>query len=294
MQHIYRLMHRVNKHLYPVLILGEEGTEKEVLARSLHSLSARAQEPFVHVHCAALARTMAESELLGYTKGAFLGAAQSKPGLLRAAGRGTLFLDDVAELPESVQTKLFRVLQEGQFRHIGSTEHVTFEARVMAASASGLAERVRQGEFREDLYFRLNATQFQLPPLRERKRDIPILADFFLEQYGDKKESPWKFSRAALECLLANRWPGNIRELEETVREALRVARHPIVDATDLPAEMRGSPTSPASEAVEAGEFERLAILTVWKEAGGDKTVAAHLLGIAKSTLSQKLKSYGV
>jgi DNA-binding NtrC family response regulator len=297
MQRVYGWIQRLSRQTYPVLILGEEGTGKELVARSIHLSGPRAQEPFVHVDCARLARTMVESELIGYVKGAFIGASQASPGLLRAARSGTLFLSEVSALPTRVQARLFRILQEGELTPLGSTDPVPFLARVIAASTRDLEKAVRTGTFRADLFFRLNVAQFQIVPLRERKRDIPLLADFFVQTYGGAKTALPKFSHAAMECLLAYGWPGNVGELENCVRNMVATTRHPILDLPDLPESVRGPIAqvgTPVSKTVETTEFESLAMAAALREAHGDKAAAAHLLGISKAMLIQRMKLHGL
>lgn len=297
MQRVYGWIQRLSRQTYPVLILGEEGTGKELVARSIHLSGPRAQEPFVHVDCARLARTMVESELIGYVKGAFVGASQASPGLLRAARSGTLFLSEVSALPARVQAKLFRILQEGRLTPLGSTDPVPFLARVIAASTRDLEKAVRTGTFRADLFFRLNVAQFQIGPLRERKRDIPLLADFFLHKYGGAATALPKFSHAAMECLLAYGWPGNVGELENCVRSMMAATRQPILDLPDLPGPMRGPVAhvgTRVSKTVETTEFESLAMAAALREAHGDKAAAAHLLGISKTMLIKRMKLYGL
>ncbi|HUJ82189.1 MAG TPA: sigma-54 dependent transcriptional regulator, partial [Candidatus Acidoferrales bacterium] len=217
MNRVYRLVEKVSHHSYPVLVLGESGTGKELVARSIHYLGERRNKPFVPVDCSALVPTLIESELFGYVKGAFTGAVHSKQGLLESAGGGTLFLDEIGDLPIDLQAKLLRALQEHEVKPVGSTERVSISARIIAATHRDLESSVRAGTFRQDLFFRLNVVQIKLPPLRERKNDIPLLVNAFLEKFSDGHERARTIAEDAVARLLAYDWPGNVRELENAV-----------------------------------------------------------------------------
>src|ERR1700691_2562363 len=220
MQRVYRLIEKVAQHTYPVLILGESGTGKELVARSIHFSGPRRNKPFAPVDCSALVPTLIESELFGYVKGAFTGAVHSKPGLMESADGGTLFLDEIGDLPVDLQANLLRALQEKEIRPVGSTERVSISTRVIAATNRDLEAAVRDGLFRQDLYFRLNVVQIKLPPLRERKTDIPILVNAFLQKRNVESGRAYQFTEAAMSQLLAYDWPGNVRELENAVERA--------------------------------------------------------------------------
>jgi DNA-binding NtrC family response regulator len=295
MQRVYRLIEKVSAHNYPVLILGESGTGKELVARSIHFSGDRKNRPFVPVDCSALVPTLIESELFGYIKGAFTGATHSKQGLMEAAGNGTLFLDEIGDLPVDLQAKLLRALQEKEVKPVGSTERVPISTRVIAATNRDLDTAVRGGHFRQDLYFRLNVVQIKLPPLRERKTDIPLLVNAFLEKFSDSKGVPRTISEDAMVHLTAYDWPGNVRELENAIERAVALGSGPILHVGDLPTNLQyGSPEKlpQSGELVPLEEMERRAILRALREAGGDKLAAARLLGIGKTTLYRKLKQY--
>jgi DNA-binding NtrC family response regulator len=295
MQRVYRLIEKVSQHNYPVLILGESGTGKELVARSIHFSGQRRNRPFVPVDCSALVPTLIESELFGYIKGAFTGAMHSKQGLMEVAGNGTLFLDEIGDLPVDLQAKLLRALQEKEVRPVGSTERVSIEMRVIAATNRDLDTAVRQGQFRQDLFFRLNVVQIKLPPLRERKTDIPLLVNSFLEKFSDENGDARKISEDAMARLIAYDWPGNVRELENAIERAVALGSGPILHVGDLPTNLHqgSSERMPQNdELLPLDELERRAILRALREAGGDKLAAARLLGIGKTTLYRKLKLY--
>jgi two-component system response regulator HydG len=295
MQRVYRLIEKVSQHKYPVLILGESGTGKELVARSIHFSGPRRNEPFVPVDCSALVPTLIESELFGYVKGAFTGAMHSKTGLMESAANGTLFLDEIGELPVDLQAKLLRALQEKEVKPVGSTDRVSISTRVIAATNRDLESAVRQGQFRQDLFFRLNVVQIKIPPLRERKSDIPILVNAFLEKFADASSGVRAISEDAMARLLAYDWPGNVRELENAVERAVALGTGPILHVADLPSNLQyGScERMPQSdEVVPLDELERRAILRALRESSGDKLAAARLLGIGKTTLYRKLKQY--
>jgi two-component system response regulator HydG len=295
MQRVYRLIEKVSQHTYPVLILGESGTGKELVARSIHFSGLRRARPFVPVDCSALVPTLIEAELFGYVKGAFTGAQHSKQGLLEAAGDGTLFLDEIGDLPVDLQAKLLRALQEREIKPVGATERVAIRARVIAATNRDLEAAVRGGSFRQDLYFRLNVVQIKLPPLRERKSDIPVLANTFLEKFSDSKSSVRTISEDAMRRLMAYDWPGNVRELENAVERAVALGSGPILHVGDLPSNLQYAQPErfpDQGELVPLEELERRAIFNALRETSGDKLAAARMLGIGKTTLYRKLKQY--
>jgi len=295
MQRVYRLIEKVSQHNYPVLILGESGTGKELVARSIHFLGSRRDKPFVPVDCSTLVPTLIESELFGYVKGAFTGAMHSKMGLMEAADNGTLFLDEIGDLPVDMQAKLLRVLQEKEVKPVGSTERIPVSMRIIAATNRDLEGAVRQGQFRQDLFFRLNVVQIKLPPLRERKNDILLLVNHFLEKFAESHGKARTISEDAMARLTAYDWPGNVRELENAVERALALGSGPILHVGDLPSNLQYGPTErlPQNDVlVPLEELERRAIYRALRDAGGDKLAAARLLGIGKTTLYRKLKQY--
>ncbi len=295
MQRVYRLIERVSQHNYPVLILGESGTGKELVARSIHFSGPRKNKPIVPVDCSALVPTLIESELFGYVKGAFTGAMHNRQGLMEVANNGTLFLDEIGDLPVDLQAKIHRALQEKEIRPVGSTERVPLTGRIIAATNRDLDAAVRQGNFRQDLYFRLNVVQIKMPPLRDRKGDIPLLVNSFLEKFSGPDIEPQRVSEDAMIRLMAYDWPGNVRELENAVERAVALGSGPILHVGDLPSNLQhsnGERLLHSDELLPLEELERRAILRALREAGGNKLAAARLLGIGKTTLYRKLKLY--
>jgi two-component system response regulator HydG len=285
------------QHAHP----GRDRHWEELVARSIHESGPWRNKPFVPVDCGALVPTLIESELFGYVRGAFTGAVRSKLGLLETADEGTLFLDEVAELPVELQTRLLRAIQEKEFKPVGSTKRIPFSARIIAATNRNLQAAIQQGGFRKDLYFRLNVVSITLPPLRERKADIPLLAEQILRgfssaQRGDRGKTRFVLSSEALDRLLAYDWPGNVRELENCLERAVTLGSGPIIGTSDLPSNVQvppfiGSDGFPES-VIPLEEMERQAILRALAGAGGDKLLAARLLGIGKTTLYRKLRKY--
>lgn len=293
MQRVYRQIEKARRHEYPVLILGESGTGKELVARSIHFGGPRKNEPFVPVDCSALVPTLVESELFGHVKGAFTGADQAKRGLLEAARGGTVFLDEIGDMPVELQAKLLRVLQEQEIKPVGSTESHPINARFIAAT-----NRDPEAAIRQDLYFRLNVVQVKLPPLRERRKDIPLLVAAFLERLsGSTTEGTpaHSLSEEAMRQLMSYHWPGNVRELENAIRHALSLESGPVVGVADLPSRLHrpsGDPVTERRKLLPLRETERHAILSALRQTGGDKLAAARLLGIGKTTLYRRLKRY--
>ena len=295
MQRVYRLIERVSQHAYPVLILGESGTGKELVARSVHFSGVRRNKPFIPVDCSSLVPTLIEAELFGYVKGAFTGALHAKQGLMEIADGGTLFLDEIGDLPFDMQAKLLRALQEKEVRPVGSTDRIPLSARIIAATNRDLDVAVRQGTFRQDLFFRLNVVQIKIPPLRERKTDIPILVNSFLEKFSETNGKMRTISEDAIARMMAYDWPGNVRELENAIERAIALGSGPILHAGDLPTNLQygtGDRLPQNDELLPLDELERRAILRALREAGGDKLAAARMLGIGKTTLYRKLKQY--
>jgi DNA-binding NtrC family response regulator len=294
MQRLYSLVHQASNYAYPVLITGEKGTGKKLAAQTIHSLSQGKDKAFVVADFSALAPTLAESELFGYERGAFTGASQARWGLLAFAREGTVLLKEVGDLPYHVQTRFVQVLEAKEFKPIGSIHPLPFKARILATSSRDLQAEVKRGTFRQDLFLRLNATPINLAPLRDRKEDIPLLIDYFLERYGGTDQSKIKFSAAAIQHLCGHDWPGNVGELEEKVREAISACSGPIIDVSDV----KLTPESPddrrwvADVTTYLDERERQNILQALRDSQGDKSAAARLLGIAESALQKRLQYY--
>jgi two-component system response regulator HydG len=280
-----------------VLLLGESGTGKELLARAIHDSSPRASAPFVPVNCAALPESILEAELFGYEKGAFTGAVQRHDGRFLQAAGGTLFLDEIGEIPTHVQVKLLRVLQEGEVERLGGRT-TRVDLRLVAATNQDLRAAVREGRFREDLYYRLNVIAVPIPPLRDRREDIPLLAEHFLQLYAARNGRHLVgFSRAALDLLARYEWPGNVRELENTVERAVVLCRGTSIEVDDLPPDVRsgsGTLSDGRSLTFAVGtpleEIERRVIHATLAHVGGDKRVCAQLLGIATRTIYRRLE----
>ncbi|HEU5401473.1 MAG TPA: sigma-54 dependent transcriptional regulator [Terriglobales bacterium] len=303
MEKLYRIISKASHSTHPVLILGESGTGKELVARSIHFSGPFHDKPFIPVDCGSLVPTLVESELFGYVKGAFTGAIRSKDGLLAMAEGGTIFLDEIGELPVDLQAKLLRALQEKEIRPVGGTKSIPINVRILAATNRDLEQCVAQGSFRRDLYFRLNVLTLRIPPLRERKQDVPLLTGHFLERLARATGVQRNISDEALKLLLAYEWPGNIRELENCLERACALTSGPTVHVSDLPTTIQTWKTQTQPSVVmndDAGagvmtlaEIEKNAILQTIDQMNGDKLEAARLLGIGKTTLYRKLKEYG-
>lgn len=299
-QDVLRLIARLKDTRTPVLITGESGTGKELVARAIHYRGHYAKRPFVAVDCGSLVPTLIESELFGYEKGAFTGASKSKEGLFQAANGGTIFLDEIGELPLEMQARLLRVLQEKEVRPVGSNSKINVDVRVIAATNRDLETAYREGSFRKDLYFRLNVVTVHLPSLRERKSDIPILVHWFLNKYAPG--SSIHVTHAAMQDLLEYDWPGNIRELENCIERAVALGSQNSIDIYDLPPAIRrtneeepDSTSEPATmSASDLEALERETILRVFEQTKGDKTLTGRMLGISRATLYRKLKRYSI
>ncbi len=280
-----------------VVIRGESGSGKEVLARALHANSTRKLKPFVAVNCAALPAELLESELFGHAKGAFTGAVSARKGLFEAANEGTLLLDEIAEMPLALQAKLLRVLQDGELRRVGESQPVYVDVRVICATHQNLTEAVKARTFREDLYYRLKVFTLVVPPLRERREDIPALAKMFLFQEHHPTE---KFSWAALAALCDYRWPGNVRELANAVKHGVVLSQGNDVELRHLPDELQGlgEPTAPEpptdGDLVTLAETEKRYVLRVFEACNRQQQESARVLGIGRTTLWRKLRDYGV
>jgi DNA-binding NtrC family response regulator len=293
MQEVLRIVDRVAPTDSAVLILGESGTGKELVARAIHERSQRAARPFVPIHCGALPREVLESELFGHEKGAFTGAVGAKPGLVELADGGTLFLDEIGEMEPDSQVRLLRVLESGVFFRVGGTRPRRVDVRLVAATNRDLAEAMKQGEFRQDLYYRINTITIQLPPLRERREDVSILARHFVEThaaYGAKRLSP-----ETLAALEAYAWPGNVRELLHAIERAVILTKGEEIRPEDLPPEILGPPAQPPAPAGGSLEaIERQHIVGTLREVGGHRGKASTLLAIDPKTLYRKILAYGI
>ncbi|MEW5898476.1 MAG: sigma-54 dependent transcriptional regulator [Bacillota bacterium] len=299
-QEIKRLIEKVAKSNATVLITGESGTGKEVAALTIHQQSLRKDGPFVPVNCAALPEQLLESELFGHEKGAFTGAVTRKLGRFELADRGTIFLDEITEIPLSMQVKLLRVLQEKSFERVGGTETLCVDVRVIAATNRDIASAMQQGQFREDLYYRLNVFQIHMPPLRERKEDIPLLAQHFVEKFRPTYLVN-KISPAAMELLVRYHWPGNIRELQNVIERAAIICQGNEILPEHLPKELLASQKTTAGpvinfpdQGISLEEVEKELILKALEKTGGNQTKAAQLLGITRSALLYRSQKYGI
>ncbi len=281
-----------------VLIQGESGTGKEVLARYLHNLSHRSDGPFLSINCGALPENLLESELFGHVKGSFTGAVRDKQGLFAAARGGTFFLDEVGEMPPSLQIKLLRVLQEREVIPVGATETIPVDVRIVAATNRDVEEEVRRGNFRSDLFYRLNVIAMELPPLRDRRDDLVLLIDAFLQEMAtDRGDEPKALSADALDAVMVYDWPGNVRELQNALEHAVVLARGPMIEPTSLPSRITQRRKEPLvadrpSANPSLDVIERAYIMWVLQAEGGNKTRAAEVLGIDPSTLYRKLSRY--
>jgi DNA-binding NtrC family response regulator len=298
-QDVLRMVSRLKDSRTPVLVMGESGTGKELVARAIHFRGPLAPMPFVAVDCGSLVPTLMESELFGHEKGAFTGALKSKPGLFYAANGGTIFLDEIGELPLELQAKLLRVLQEKEVRPVGSNAKVAVNVRVVAATNRDLEAAYRAGTFRKDLYFRLNVVTIRLPSLREHRSDIPQLVHYFLDRYAPGESI--QVMPAAMKCFLQYDWPGNVRELENCIARAVALGDDHVIDIEDLPPTIRGeegsgliSSEGTALSTTALSELERITIQRVFEQAAGDKTLAGKMLGISRATLYRKLKRYNI
>lgn len=298
-QDVLRMISRLKDTRTPVLIAGESGTGKELVARAIHFRGSFASSPFVAVDCGSLVPTLIESELFGYEKGAFTGALKSKQGLFQSANGGTIFLDEIGELPPEMQAKLLRVLQEKEVRPVGSNQKVKVDVRIIAATNRDLENAYRSGTFRKDLYFRLNVVTVHLPALRDRRTDIPMLVHWFLDRYAPGKLV--QVTNSAMKCLMQYDWPGNVRELENCIERAMALGDRQLIDVGDLPpalasalpgGELAG--TAPAFTTTDLEDIEKATIQRVFEQVKGDKAMAGKMLGISRATLYRKLKRYNI
>jgi DNA-binding NtrC family response regulator len=298
MKEVFEMVQQVAPTPVTVLLQGESGTGKELVARAIHQLSPRNKRPLVTVHCAALSPTLLESELFGHEKGAFTGATERRVGRFEQAQGGTLFLDEIGEIDASIQIKLLRFLGERTFERVGSNKTLTADARLIAATNKNLEEQVKAGTFREDLYYRLCVVEIRLPALRERKGDIPLLAQNFLREFSREMGKDVKdFTADALETLINYPWPGNVRELRSALERAVVLCHGDRITVRDLPGTLRsGGAASPqrllAQDDLTVEEAEKQLIIRALKEAGGNRTAAAAKVGMSRRTLHRKLHSY--
>ncbi len=284
MVQVYRTIARVADTKSTVLLYGERGTGKELLARSIHFNSIRSQRPFVPVDCASLVENLLETELFGHVRGAFTGAVYAKKGLLEECDGGTLFLDEVSNLSLSMQTKLLRFLQEHEIKRVGGTESIRVDVRVIAACNQHLEPLVREGKFRDDLYDRLNVVSISLPPLRDRKEDIPLLVHHFLGKLSEELQKKIsQISPEALEILSQYSWPGNVRELEHTIERAVTLSTQPIILKEDLPPKILDAVKPVKLHSLK--DIERDYVLKILQQTNGNKKKASEILGIDRSTL---------
>ena len=298
MRELLAVVPRIAESSSTVLVEGESGTGKELVARAIHDLSPRREKPFVAVNCAALPDTLLESELFGYKAGAFTDATRDKPGRFAAAEGGTIFLDEIGDVSPAMQAKLLRVLQERTYEPLGSVESQAANVRVIAATNRDLKHRVAEGEFRQDLYYRVNVIRLPLPPLRDRRTDIPLLVDHFIAKFNAiEGKNVAGVSQRALLLIMRHDYPGNVRELENTVEHAFVLCPGGVIDVDHLPPELHRDDSSIAGErlgTVTLREMERLHITETLRRHGGNRDAAAKALGIHRATLFRKLKSLGI
>lgn len=303
MLQIFETIHKISDYDTSVLITGESGTGKELIAKAIHYHSTRSNKPFIAINCGAIPENLLESELFGYIKGAFTDAHQNKKGLFEEANGGTLLLDEIGELPSTLQVKLLRVLQEGEIRKLGDTKQIKLDVRIIAATAKDLAQEVRKENFREDLFYRLNVIQIDLPPLRERREDIPLLVNHFIKRYNEKHHLKVKnISSSALNLLLEHDWQGNIRELENAIERAVILSEGNRIEPSALPSDIRKSKTGEEEEA-SGDEYSIKKIHRIMEEqlirkaldkTKGNRTHAAKLLEISHPALLSKMKAFGI
>lgn len=298
MLEVYTLVARVSSGKSTVLLEGESGTGKELVAHAIHANSPRRGRPFVPVNCAALQDTLLESELFGHEKGAFTGAVVAKQGLFETADQGTLFLDEIGDIGQALQVKLLRVIQEQEVRHVGGTASIKVDVRIVAATNRDLAQMVKDGKFREDLFYRLNVVRIVLPPLRERREDIPMLAHHFLQKASSANDQPVRgFVPETMALLERYHWPGNVRELENVIERTVSLAPGPLIMPDDLPEAVRKAepaPTGGDESLLSLADVEKRHLARVLRETGGNKVRAAKILGIDRRTLYRMAERFGM
>jgi DNA-binding NtrC family response regulator len=289
MQNVFRMIRQAAPTDATVLIQGPSGTGKELVARAIHNLSQRSKGPFVAVEFAAISPNLLESEMFGHEKGAFTGALSRRIGRFEAADHGTIFLDEISEMPLELQVKLLRVLQEREFQRVGSNETVKADIRIVAATNRDLAAYVKEGKFREDLYYRLNVIDMRLPALKDRAGDVPLLVNRYLKEFGGRSVTP-----EAMRMLESYPWPGNVRELRNAVERMCVLSPTGDIDVGDIPSEMRRDTAKHFAMGGTLEETEKAKILAVLEEVGGNRTKAAEKLGISRRTIYRKLEEYGL
>ncbi len=297
MLEILQLIEQISSLRSTVLIQGESGTGKELVARAIHCFGERASRPFISVPCAALAETLLESELFGYEKGAFTGAGSQTKGKFELADGGTLVLDEIGDIPPKLQADLLRVLQERRFYRVGGNDEVEVDVRIIAATNRNLREAVREGSFREDLFYRINVVGIRIPPLRERREDIPLLARHFVAKLSRELNRPVEsLSERAVRLLVGYDWPGNVRELENAIERAMVICRGKVLEEEGFEFLHRRDhgPGWTIPERMTLRELEKRAILTTLERTGGNIKASASILGIDRSTLYEKIKRYGI
>ena len=289
---IFEIIRDVADTTASVLIEGESGTGKELVARAIHTNSDRKNKLFIPIFCGSLAENILESELFGHKKGAFTGAVENKAGLFEEADGGTLFLDEIAEINKNIQTKLLRVLQEGEIKRVGETQIRKVEVRILSATNKNLLDEVKKGNFREDLYYRLNVINIKMPPLRERKEDIPLLAEHFLKKFTEKnKKNIDGFSKEALDYLMTYHWAGNIRELENTIERAVILSKGKLIQPENF-SMIEPKPEIPVGKTLE--EIEKSVVLTTLDKNDNNRTKTAEVLGVSRRWLQYRLKDWGI
>ncbi len=298
MQEVFEAVHRVAPSKATVLLRGESGTGKELIAKAIHYMSPRSSGPFIKFNCASIPEGLLESELFGHEKGAFTGAITSRSGKFELANKGTIFLDEIGDLPLTLQPKILRVLQEKEFERVGSDRTKKVDVRIIVATSRDLEELVSKGNFREDLYYRLNVIPIFLPPLRERGEDIPILIEHFLERFNKENNRRVTIDRGALQALLNYDWPGNVRELENTIERLVIMSCKERITASDLPVSISvrhyKDPAITITHPATLREIEKAHIISALRETGGVQTKAAKLLGITERQIGYKIKKYGI
>ena len=298
MQEIYQIIEAVSQNKSNVLLSGENGTGKELVARTIHAKGALASKPFLAINCGALSETLLESQLFGHRKGAFTGAIEDHDGVFQAADGGTLFLDEISEIPLPLQVKFLRAIQEKEVTPLGSTRPVRVDVRIIAATNRDLEQAVRSGTFRTDLFYRLNVVPIHLPPLRERRQDIPLLVEHFVQEFGRAYGvEPKRVTAVALERLVSYAWPGNIRELQNAIERAFALSGEPEITPRNLPPALLQRDSEPSgagtAEPLPLEELEKRSIVAALERSAGNKNEASRLLGIDRQRLYRKLEKYG-
>jgi len=299
MLEVYKKIAMVAEARSTVLICGESGTGKELVAKAIHYNGPRAEQCFYAVNCGALTESLLETELFGHVRGAFTGALENKRGIFEEASGGTVFLDEVSEMSPALQVKVLRAIEEQEVRRIGSNEVIKVDLRLIAASNQNLAQAIEEGKFRQDLYYRLRVIEIELPPLRNRQEDIPLLVEHFLKKFGQERQRSFAVSPQALSALMSYAWPGNVRELENALESAVALNRSGIIVPEDLPAKVRPETRvqEPSVDDIYVGlppldEIEKRYLCYVLKATGGNKAKAASILGINRRTLYRKIDEY--